>query len=352
MNKIITISIITLMVGSFISLIGCTSEKGNAAADTQRMEKPPTNVSIMELSQSSLTEHIYLTGVTEPFTEVRISSEEGGIVEKLNFDKGDHVQKGKELIWINAQLLQASLEEARADLALKESNYQKAETLLERKSITAQDRLNAKTQYEMAMARYEQARIRLDKAIVESPISGVVVEKSVEEGEFVPPGGNVAVIQDLLKIRVSAALPEPEIPYIHRSSEAVITLDAFPGDHFKGHVSYIGNAANSVTRTFPMEVVLYNPGMKIKSGMVARLAIVKRVFNDAIVIPQDSIVQTEKGKFVFVLNGDRASRHEVKTGASSDSRIVIEEGLHFGDKLIIRSQKELVDGQDVNVVEE
>lgn len=353
MKKILfSVFIAAFVAAIFLSMIACGANKGNPDAGSQSALRPPTNVKVMALKPESLTERIFLTGATEPFMEVRVSSEEGGLVEKLSFDKGYSIRKEQELIRINASLIQASLDEAKADLALRESNYRKAEQLFERKSITAQDRLATKTLYEMALARYEQAKIRLDKAIIESPITGIIIEKNVEEGEFVAPGGSIAVIQDLSRIKVSAALPESEITYIRKGSPAVITLDAFPGETFEGKISYLGNSASSSTRTFPIEIVINNADIRIGSGMVARLSIVKRELKDAVVVPEDSLVQTETGKIAFVLNGTRASRRDVKTGASSDNRCVVEAGLNFGDTLIVTGQRDLVDGQEVKVLED
>jgi membrane fusion protein (multidrug efflux system) len=132
----------------------------------------------------------------------------------------------------------------------------------------------------------------------------------------------------------------------------VITLDAFPGETFEGKISYLGNSASSSTRTFPIEIVIGNADIRIGSGMVARLSIVKRELKDAVVVPEDSLVQTETGKIAFVLNGTRASRRDVKTGASSDNRCVVEAGLNFGDTLIVTGQRDLVDGQEVKVLED
>ncbi len=351
MNKRFSITVMMIIATISLLLAGCSKGQGDPAEGNEKAVREASNVTVMELTPSSLTEKIFLTGIAEPFLEVRISAEEGGLVEKIDFDKGDRVTKAKELARINASLLQASLDEAKADLALKESNFQKAEQLLERKSITAQDRLSAKTLYEMALARYEQAKIRLDKAIIESPISGAVIEKSVEQGEFVPAGGSIAVIQDLSRIKVSAALPEPEISYIQNGSHAEITFDALPSGVFDGKITYIGSAANIATRTFPIEVIINNPSMMIKSGMAARLALVKRQLKNVVVVPEDSLVQTETGKIAFILNGARASKREVKTGASSENKCVVSSGLEFGDKLIILGQRDIVDGQEVTVVE-
>ncbi len=352
MKKSFPLTIMMIIAMISLLLASCSKGQGDPAEGDEKAVKPAVNVTIMELTPSSLIEKIFLTGVAEPFLEVRISAEEGGLVERLNFDKGDRVTKGKELARINASQLQASLDEAKVDLAMKESNFQKAEQLLERKSITAQDRLLTKTLYEIARARYELAKIKLDKAIIESPISGIVIEKSVEQGEFVPPGGSIAVVQDLSHIKVTAALPEPEISYIQKGSQAEITFDAFPGKVFNGKVTYIGSAANNATRTFPIEVIIDNLDMTIKSGIAARLALIKRELKEVIVVPEDSLVQTETGKIAFILNGTIASKRDVKTGASSENKSVVSSGLEFGDKLIIVGQRDIVDGQEVAVVEQ
>lgn len=345
----------TLIVAIIISLLflpACGGGKGSEPQSSQKPSRPPTNVTIMEITPSSLTERVELTGVTEPDIDVMISSEEGGVVESLNFDKGDWVRKDQELARINAKFIEAILNEAKADLALKESNFQRAEKLFARKSITEQEWLERQSLYRMAQARYELAKIRMDKAIVKSPINGVVIEKNAELGEFVSPGGPIARIQDLSRIKVTAGLPESEFPYIKVGRKTTITFDGIPGEQFAGKISYFGSAANDVTRTFPIEVILPNKNGELKSGMVARLSIVKRKFENAVVIPQDALVQTATGMIAFVLNDNHAGQREVKILADSQGRVVIESGLEFGEQLIVTGQKNLVDNQEVKVVEE
>lgn len=348
MKRILFLAIVFIIV----TLSACGGEKGNEPTPSEEPSRLPTNVTIMEISPSSLMEYVDLTGVTEAFIDVTISSEEGGIIETLNFDKGQWVKKGKELARVNAKFIEAILHEAKADLALKESNYQRAEKLFARKSITEQERLEMQSQFQMAKARFELARIRLEKAIMESPINGVVIEKNVEEGEFVPPGGSIGRIQDLSRIKVAASLPESELPYIKEGREVKMTFDGIPGQAFTGEISYIGSAADDVTRTFPLEIILPNKEGKLKSGMVARLSIVKRIFENAVVIPQDALVQTESGMVAFVLNGNHASRRIVKMITASEGKVVIEDEIHFGEQLIVTGQNDLVDNQVVKVVEE
>ncbi len=340
-----------LLVFLIFILMAC-GRGGTSDQKSSEESSFPTNVTIMEITPSSLTEYVDLTGETKPYLDVTLPSEEGGVVEHLSFDKGDIVKKGQELARINAQLIQAILEETKAELALRESNYQRAKKLLERKSITEQEYLEMKSLYEMAQSRHEQAKIRLDKAVIESPINGVVIEKYIEEGEFVLSGGAIARIQDLSKIKVTAALPESEFPYIQPGRKTELTFDGIPDEVFIGKISYIGSSANDVTRTFPIEIILPNKNGKLKSGMVARLSIVRREFEDSVVIPQDALVQTTTGMVAFILNGNHASLRKVKIVTASQGRVVIQDELHFGEKLIVTGQRDLVDDQEVKVVEE
>ncbi len=341
-----------LLILSILILTSCGERTGSEQKANEEPSRPPTNVTIMEITPSSLTEYVDLTGVTEPYFDVKISSEEGGVVESLNFDKGDWVKKGKELARINAKFIEAILNEAKADLALKESNYQRAEKLFARKSITEQERLEMHSLYQMAKARYELAKIRLDKAIVESPVNGVIIEKNAEVGEFVPSGGSIARIQDLSRVKVAAPLPESELPYIKQGRKAKMTFDGIPGQVFTGEISYIGSSANDVTRTFPIEIILSNKDGSLKSGMVARLSIVKRVFEKAVVIPQDALVQTATGMVAFVLNDNHASLRKVRIVTASKGKVVVEDEIHFGEQLITTGQNNLVDKQEVRVVSE
>ncbi|MBO8168401.1 MAG: efflux RND transporter periplasmic adaptor subunit [Thermoanaerobacteraceae bacterium] len=139
---------------------------------------------------------------------------------------------------------------------------------------------------EQAVAAWEIAKAQLEKAVIKAPADGVVTEKLINEGEFVNPGTPLAVITDLDHLWLEVYIPEAELGKVIIGQDARVSVDAFPGETFKGKVTYISQEAeftpkNVQTRkertnmVFMVKVALENAGGKLKPGMPADVVFVE-----------------------------------------------------------------------------
>ena len=173
---------------------------------------------------------------------------------------------------------------------------------------------------------------------------------------MVAAGTPVARIVDANPVKITAGVPERYAADVATGAKAVVTFDVLQGQEFPGTVSYAGAAVNPRNRTFPVEVVLPNPGGIIKPEMVANVAVVRRTFEDAIVIPQEALVRTEGGYIVFVVEEDAqgtlARSRSVEVGPGQNNRVLITAGLQPGDLLVVVGQQSVASEDRVNVVAE
>ncbi|GAW91377.1 HlyD family secretion protein [Calderihabitans maritimus] len=139
---------------------------------------------------------------------------------------------------------------------------------------------------EQAVAAWKIAKAQLEKAVIKAPADGVVTEKLINEGEFVNPGTPLAVITDLDHLWLEVYIPEAELGKVKIGQAARVSVDAFPGETFKGKVTYISQEAeftpkNVQTRkertnmVFRVKVALENAGGKLKPGMPADVVFVE-----------------------------------------------------------------------------
>lgn len=139
---------------------------------------------------------------------------------------------------------------------------------------------------EQAVAAWEIAKAQLEKAVIKAPADGVVTEKLINEGEFVNPGTPLVVITDLDHLWLEVYIPEAELGKVIIGQDARVSVDAFPGETFKGKVTYISQEAeftpkNVQTRkertnmVFMVKVALENAGGKLKPGMPADVVFVE-----------------------------------------------------------------------------
>jgi membrane fusion protein (multidrug efflux system) len=330
---------------------GCGSETPSQAANTAAAERTRVNVTVQKLTTRQLTERIELSGELEPWVEVRVASELGGTVEHVGFEKGERVTQGQLLARIGTDLFQAGLDEAEARLEAAEAIFEKTQALFDRKHVPRQELITARSAFNAAEAQVVQARLRLERSIIEAPIAGVAVTRNLEPGEVLAPGAPVTVLHRVDRLKAAAGIPENDIAAFRVGGEASIRVDAYPDREFPGRIHFIGAAAEDPTRTFPAEIAVANPGGRLRPGMIARVALVKRRYEDAVVVSRDALEERDTGPVALVLDGEVARVRELVIGAREGNNVLVREGLAPGEWLIVTGQRGLVEGQGVEVVE-
>jgi len=330
-------------------LAGCSGDPGEVAADVSS-EPAPVNVSVQMVEPSTLRDQLNLAGRLEPWVEVEVSTELGGTVQEVGFDKGRNIAKGQVLARIGTDLLEASLAEAEAELVAAEANFSKTRELFDRQAVPRQELVAATSTFKQVEARVALAKLRVDRSIIESPVSGVAISREIELGEVVSPGSLLAVIHDVSRLKAATGIPEQDISHFHVGGAVKLEVDAYPGREFTGRIHFLSPAATEQNRTFPAEIDIDNRKGELRPGMIARVSLVRRVFENAVVAPRDAVLERDTGNVIFVLKDERAQIREVEAGPSERGRIVILRGLSPGEVLIVSGHRNLVDGQRVRAV--
>ncbi len=330
---------------------GCGSKPVSSEKPSPVTFKKP-NVKTIVLGPRTINDYLELTGNSEPWKHVTVAAQSGGVVEKIYFEKGDDVQKGDRLADIDSELQDAQYSEAKANYDLQESNYQRAQKLYAANAITERDYNSAVAAFESARARLKQAKVALDRSRVDAPISGIIVEKYFELGEFAPPGAGIADIEQMDKIKISVGIPEKDIIYFEEGEKVEIIFDMLEEGVFEGEITYVSPSADERSHTFPLELKLDNPDGVIRTGLIARVKLLRKQYEDAVVIPQTSIVERADKNVVFIVEEGKAKLREIKIEVTADGQALIAEGLEFGDRLIVSGQRDLVDEESINVASE
>jgi membrane fusion protein (multidrug efflux system) len=352
------ILLLALLLLAVALLPGCGGDSATGASPGAEAEAaetataPATNVSVRTVETGRLVETITLTGTLEPWQEVKVSAEIGGSVEHLGFEKGDRVEKGHELARVNAEVARIMLEEAEARLLGAEAEYDKARELVQREAVPRIELTTATARYREAVAGVEQAKIRLDRAILDAPVSGVCIDRPVEEGEVIPPGSRITTLQVQDRLKAVAGLPESLVPLFREGGEARIEVDAYRDRSFRGRIVYLAPTASPVDRTFRVEVEVLEEPRRLRPGMVTRVRLTKKVFEEALVVPEDVLVERVDGEVLFVVEEGRARLRRPKVVARSEGRAVVDSGLEPGEQLVTTGQWDLSDGAPVRIVPE
>ncbi len=345
-------SVYALILLAIFSLDGC-GNKNDAVAQAQPAPKRLANVKVMTIHTEPFTGYVNLVGTVKANKRIVVSAEEGGRIERFAVDKGAYLKAGDAIAVIEANMQQAAFNLAKAQFDLADLHFSNAKKLYdENGGVSETDYKTAQFNRDIAAAQMEMAKERLEKTRITSPAPAIVVAKMVEAGELVSRGTPIAQIMDMSRVKIVAGIPETDAAYFKKGAAAEVTFDAFPGQVFTGSLAFMSPAVDPQNRTFEVEVELANPGGVIKAEMVAKLRVVKAEHKDAIVIPQDIILETERGKAVFVFQEDgKAVFRAIQTGPTHENEVMVVDGLTAGEKLIVSGQHNLTDGESVQVVE-
>ena len=346
-----------LLLVAVLPLAACGSEAEMAAEPAtstarEAPELPPVNVTVQTIVPSTLHERIELSGRIEPWVDVQVSTELGGAVEFVGFDQGDYVRRGQELARVGTDLYQAALDEAEASLTRAEATYEKARQLFDRQAVPRQDVIDATGDFEVRKAQVAQSRLRLERSRITAPISGRALTREIEPGEVLAPGAPITVIQRVDRLKAAIGIPESDIALFAVGGEAILHVDAYPDRTFTGTISFVGPATVGASRTFPAEIAVANGDGALRPGMIARVSLVRRTFENAVVVPRDALHERDSGTVAVVVETDVARVRTVTLDASEDGSVLVTSGLEAGDRLVVEGQRGLVEGQRVRVVEE
>ncbi len=334
-----------------LSGAGCGQDDGFAAEPETAAAAPDTRpiVEAAVIASGFLADVLEIAGRLEPRAEVMVSSELGGAVEEVRFDKGDRVERGALLARVGSDLLRAALAEAEAELEGARLDYVQAKQLVEREASPRQDFLGAEVNVKRFEARVEAARLRLTRSEITAPVSGVIVQRDIEPGEVLGPGSPVAVLHDTAVLRATIGIPETDISFFSVGSPAAVSLDAYPDRSFDGRITYIAPTATRPRRSFEAEVEVENADGTLRSGLIVRTGLQRRVFEDAVVVARDALVERDGILHAFVLEDGTAGLRSITLGPDEDDRVVITAGLEVGETLITNGHRNLIDGQPVRV---
>jgi membrane fusion protein (multidrug efflux system) len=333
------------------SLIGCGTDAEGRNGSGDDASARATDVKVLRVEPRTFDEYIEVIGKVNADIASTVSSEEQGVLKAFLRDKGDWVRQGETVVILDSEALRASFEEVAAAYQLSKATYARQKNLYEDRVISEQKFLEHKFTLDRDKARYDNLKAHLDNTSIKAPISGRIDRKLMEVGEFVMPGTALFELVKTDVVKVAAGAPEMYVRDIRIGSAATITFDVLPGKTFTAPVTFIGPSINSMNRTFPIEIALDNAEGVLKPEMFANIRILKAHLEDVVVIPRDAIIETETGKYAFVVGDGVAERRPVSIGASFNNLVLIDSGLRIGEQLIIVGHRDLVAGEQVAIRE-
>ena len=333
-----------------ILLLGLTTWRCSREGVADQPDKPAgIPVKTIVLHPRPFSEYINITGTLEARKHIQIIVEEPGILKRILRDKGSLVRKGDTLAILENKILEASYREAKAAFQQSELEYRSREVLYQKKAISENEFLMAKYGRERAKAAYELARARYSKLFIVAPISGYVNDRLYDQGAYTMVMTPLFDFIDNAHMKIRAGVAERFMNDIRIGTPVEITFDAYPDLRLNSTVAFINRSIDPMNRTFRIEIEIPNPERLLAPEMVADLKLLRRYYQNIIAIPLDAIIESEKGRHVFVVEHSRARKQPVEFVAVYQDSVVVS-GLQSNDSLIVMGHQDLSDGDALLIV--
>jgi HlyD family secretion protein len=269
----------------------------------------PPQYRTQTLEKGDISQTVSANGTINPVTLVSVGTQVSGTVKKLYVDFNSKVQKGQILLELDDALLSAqqkqsaaTVQSAEATFELATANENRARDLFAQQYVSRQEldsaiqaKKSAAAQLQLARATVEKDRANLAYSVIRSPVSGVVVDRSVDVGQTVAASLQTPTLfkiaQDLSKMQIDANFAEADIGSIRVGHAVRFTVDAFPNRNFKGVVKLIRLNPTTVSNVVTYDAVINvdNPEQILLPGMTAYVSIAVAERKDVLVIPNAAL---------------------------------------------------------------
>jgi membrane fusion protein (multidrug efflux system) len=332
-------------------------QSNGAAKEAGSSDKPTTvtqrvRVCVEPVRAQRMVDPLILPASVEAWEDIDLSARLGGPVEWIGPEEGDRVSSGEVIMRLDMESLAARVAQARAQLDQTEKSFERTERLTRDRVVTAAELDDATAARDVAEAVLEVAEVELRNATLKSPIDGIIDRIHFDRGEHVKMGDVVAKIVQIDKVKVVVNVPEKDIKHFQVGQDAGVFADDIRlNQMIPGKIFYVSVNADPLSRTFRMDVEVDNADRRLRPGMIVRVGLIRKQVPDALAVPLFAVVDREDKKVVFVEKDGRAEQRVIQYGIIDRNRVQITQGLQEGDRLICVGQRDLVDGEPVEVVD-
>jgi len=352
---------LAIVIGGLLAFrLTALSAAKNALSDKSNT---PT-VTVTSVSLSSVPTTVSIIGTIAARYDIPIGVEgDGGVVNAIYVEAGDHVKKGQLLARLSTSVLQpqvaslaAALEQSRAEADLAEAEYHRAIAVgaagalsteeTERRHSTA---VTAAAKVKVAAAQLAEAQARVDRADVRAPANGTILTRSVELGQTATAGGPALFrLAQGNEIELRGEVAEQDLPLLKVGQAASVSLTGV-SQRYAGQIRLLGVVIDPQTR-LGMARIAMQPDPNLRPGAFARAEVTISNAERA-VLPQTAVLSDEKGSYVLIVNAhNKIERRPVRLSGVVPNGVTIAEGLSADEQVVATAGGFLQDGETVKPV--
>lgn len=338
---------IKLLILSVAFLSACSGDKKQMKPDAAKGVNAPQIANYIVLKDTSLKEVIQITGTIQAEESVDLRAEMSGKITKVLFKEGSTVKQGDVLVKINDEELKAQYNRANARLKLAQEQEYRQKVLLNKEAISQQEYDIVNTELQSMKAEAELLKAQLAKTEIKAPFTGHLGLRMISVGDYISPTSTITKIVKDDQVKITFSIPEKYASHMKPNAEIVFSTDG-NAKKYKASVYALEPSIDENTRTLSIRAIAKNDGSLI-SGSFCKVELEMSEIQNAILVPNESLIPILKGKKVFIAKNGKAAEIIVKTGLRTDRFVQITEGLKAGDTLVTSGIMSIKEGSSLKL---
>jgi len=349
--------IIILMVISALGYLGWQNQdkipflgQANKVDAPRKRGERAVAVLVATAKVRDLPEKVTAVGTLRANRSINLTAKVTAKIKRLTFADGAEVKRGDPLVYLDDTETRAEAAESLAAYGNSRKLYQRALKLY--KSGNAP---KARVDLLLSEMQVEQAKVSADKArlaeyVISAPFSGIVGFREVSEGALVRPGDVITTLDDITRLKLDFNLPELNLAQVRKGQIFKTKSVAYEGRIFEGVVETVSSRVDPVTRVVRVRGIIDNDSRELKPGMFLSVSLQTGTVKNAVLVPEQSVIVTPAGHFVFKIEKDITKRTAVQVGQTMDGWVHVLSGVSGGDILITEGLQKVRDGRKVKIV--
>lgn len=342
-----------LLVVALLAGVAACSGNGAPAGTTAVATARPVGVAAVR--EAPAHARLRAVGLLAPADEQRLSFKLAGVIERIDVDAGDFVERGTLLAALDPTEIDAAVERAAQAARKARRDLDRARALYADDVATLEQVQDLETAIAVAQADLDAARFNAQHARIVAPSDGFVLRRTAEPHELIAAGAPVLVLGGidagwLVRVGVS----DRDVVELAIDAAAEVSFDAFPGEVFAARITRIATASDPATGTYEVELAVEPNGRGFVQGLVAKLELEKHGGGARLWIPLAALLEADgDAATVFVVDAGApeptVDRRRVRIGAIADDAIEVRSGLAAGERVVVEGAAWLDDGERVAV---
>ena len=344
---------LTLIAALTLTLAACSNGNGAINAEAERV----IPIAVAVAADGAAAPTIRTTAMLAHKDEMRLAFKIGGVIANITVDEGAPVKAGQVLAELELAEIGSQVEQSRQLLRKAQRDLERGERLYRDQVIPLESLQDLQTQRDIAAQALKATSFNREYAVITAPSDGVVLRKQAQARETVAPGAPVLVLGSAdAGYVLKASLADRDVVQLAIGDHAQVRFDALPGATLTADVTRLPAAADARTGMFDIELALAATDPRLKSGLVARLALTPASASAGTLVrvPIAAIVEGDRDRasvFVFDASQQSVSRRAVEVAFIDGEQVALASGLDAGTQVVTDGAAYVEEGKKVRVVE-